>query len=502
MADLRTQLRAYVEATIERVDAADVIAARATAPRPVWKRREWRRPVVIAFGAAAVVLVVVGGIVLLSRWLGQGQPAVTTVATTTTTLPATSTTTTPPTTTTTTTLPPTTTTAPGLDPAAAAWGAFTLILPEEDPALFPGGGFGMDDLAANDSLVVAVGNAMGSPDNYMPDGMIWVSTDGLTWERVWDPDDLAYGGKVVVTVVAGGPGFVAGGFSCDTEERCPPDQYRAALWTSVDGRDWSRVPLDPELFAGPFVITDLLARPSGILAIATDMMGGGGWVLLSSPDGLSWERIWTNDDAGVADALAGGDAGLVAIGNEYLDTGFEIGAVWTSADGTEWTRVPHDPEVFGDGQEAAWNMIDVAAGAGGFVAVGTDGTDAIVWISPDGAAWERIPHDPATFGDTSMNNVIAWGSGYLAAGPCDAVSEEMGGPVPGHPSVSSRPTIWVSPDGRTWQRIGIGDEDAVGEAFGLGRFRGMAIVTGLQGSMMDGGDAIWVNQQPPRPEGE
>ena len=502
MADLRTQLRAYVEATIERVDAADMIAARAAAPRPVWKRREWRRSVVIAFGAAAVVLVLVGGIVLLSRWLGQGQPAVTTVATTTTTLPATSTTTTPPTTTTT-TLPPTTTTAPVLDPAAAAaWGAFTLILPEEDPASFPGGGFAVGGPAASETLVVAVGHAMGSPDNYMPDGLVWVSTDGLTWERVSDPDDLAYGGKIMGMVAAAGPGFVAGGLSCDTEERCDYGGYVAALWTSVDGRDWSRVPIDPELFGGAGEIRDLLARPSGILAIARDYAGDGRWAVLSSPDGLTWERAWTGDGAGMASALAESSVGLVAIGNEPLDTGFAIGAVWTSADGTEWQRVPHDPEVFGDGREATWNMIDVAAGAAGFVAVGTDGTDAIVWISPDGVAWERVPHDPEAFSGTSMSRVIPWGSGYLAAGPEQAIGEDLGGPVAGMPSAPSRPTIWVSPDGRTWHRIGIGDENAVGEVWGLGEFRGMVLALGLHGTLMDNQEAIWINQRPPQPTGE
>ena len=74
MADLRTQLRAYVEATIERVDAADVAAAREFAARPVWRQPLWRRPVVVALAAGTAVILLVGGIALLTRWLTTPVP--------------------------------------------------------------------------------------------------------------------------------------------------------------------------------------------------------------------------------------------------------------------------------------------------------------------------------------------------------------------------------------------------------------------------------------------
>ena len=494
MADLRTQLRAYVEATIERVDIADVIAVRAIAPEPRW----YRRPVVVAVAAAAAVIVVVGGATVLGRWLRPAQPPVTTVATTTTTLPVTSTTTTPPTTTTTTLPSTTTTTVAALDPAAAAaWAAFDTLLPQEEVPPFYGGGHVVNDLASNGEVVVAVGDAMNTDENYMRDGLVLVSTDGRVWERVLDHENFDSGGKGLNTVVAGGPGFILGGQACDTEERCTTG-WRAALWTSVDGREWQRVPHDTELFGERSAVYDLLVREDGILALGLLCEGDAcPTVVWSSPDGFTWERTDLSEGAWPAE-MAEGESGLVGVSNGSSDTA-SWGAVWTSPDGVTWVRVPDDPDVFGVEEGTYESILDVAAGSDGFVAVGTDGTNAIVWFSADGRTWERIPHDPELFGGTTMYRVMAWGDGYVAVGPDWPIIEDIGGPVPGLPSVPSRPTLWVSPDGRTWHRIGIGEEDAVGAVRALVGLQGMLIVAGQNGVFATGSDedAIWVNEQPP-----
>lgn len=498
MADLRTQLRAYVEATIERVDIADVISVRAVAPEPRW----YRRPAVVAVAAGAAVIVVIGGAALLGRWLRPAQPPVTTVATTTTTLPATSTTTTAPTTTTTTVPPTTTTTVAALDPAIAAlWAAFDMALPQEEVPPFYGGGHIVNDLATNGEVVVAVGDAMNTDENYMRDGLVLISADGRVWERVLDHDNFDFGGKGLNAVVAGGPGFVIGGQACDTEERCTTG-WRAALWTSVDGRQWQRVPHDTRLFGERSAVYDLLVREDQILALGLLCEEDAcPTVIWSSPDGLSWERTDLSPDAWPG-VIAEGPGGLVGVGGDGSEAG-SWGAVWTSPDGVTWERVPDDPDVFGVEDGTYEGILDVAWGADGFVAVGSDGNNAIVWFSPDGATWERIPHDPEVFGGTTMYRVIAWGDGFVAAGPDWPITEEIGGPVPGMPSVPSRPTLWVSPDGRTWHRIGIGAEDALGAVRALVQFRGMLIAGGQNGVFMTGTDedALWVNEQPPTPEG-
>jgi len=72
--------------------------------------------------------------------------------------------------------------------------------------------------------------------------------------------------------------------------------------------------------------------------------------------------------------------GLVAVGYDGPG-GDQDAAVWTSPDGTTWTRTPHNETTFG-GTGNPW-MFGVTAGGPGLVAVGLDGSggdlDAAVW---------------------------------------------------------------------------------------------------------------------------
>ena len=112
-----------------------------------------------------------------------------------------------------------------------------------------------------------------------------------------------------------------------------------------------------------------------------------------------------------------GGPGLVAVGP----------GAWTSPDGITWSRVPPDFGVFG-----YVNLNAVIAGGPGLVAVGWgknpgSGSGAgMVFTSPDGVTWSRIPHDEAVFGGQevgfgsesfqSMNSVTAEGPGLVAVG--------------------------------------------------------------------------------------
>ena len=126
-----------------------------------------------------------------------------------------------------------------------------------------------------------------------------------------------------------------------------------------------------------------------------------------SNDGEDW---WPVEDpvlgvsAGWMFGVAAAADGLVAVGYDCADPedvdcwdgwGFSSGrpAVWTSADGTEWVRVPHDATVFPDHSR----IQDVAATPMGWIAVGRHTTTPseegfvppgipIAWVSPDGIA--------------------------------------------------------------------------------------------------------------------
>jgi len=471
MADLRDQLRAYVEATMKTADA-DEAMRRAAEPRPT---PLLRRPAFVGLAAAVLALVVVGA-VLLAVWLRGANPGPATTVPTTTTVPI------------------------GPD-TLDALGPWTLVTVPDGPPLFSGGGNVVNEVVAGDSVAIAVGDATSGSENFMRDGGVWLSRDGSDWERVSDPEDFEFGGKGLNTVIAAGPGFIAGGGACDTEERCP---FRPALWTSVDGTEWQRVADDPAVFGERGAVYDLIEFGSEILGLGADCYGDAcEWVVWSSPDGFIWTRVWEND-TGWPGALATNGTLLVAVGADTPE-GFDhsVAIVWTSTDGVTWEQIPHDPTAFGTGQDVAWAMNDVASTSQGFVAVGTDGTNALAWFSPDGTTWELVSDPTGVFSNGSMTTAIPWRGGFLAAGPDWAIGEELGGPVDGMPSVPSQPTIWASPDGRTWYRIGIGDAEAVGSIKGLVEFAGRLIAVGQAGTFMDvetgapGEDGIWSVELPP-----
>jgi photosystem II stability/assembly factor-like uncharacterized protein len=194
------------------------------------------------------------------------------------------------------------------------------------------------------------------------------------------------------------------------------------------------------------------------------------------PEGavFTWTRVEDTTgaltDAGnefVSQVIAGGP-GLVAVGADdsgcdwgpwwqlYGESGFSLlenawtwqcgGAVWLSADGESWTRVP-DPDGVFSVESGVGTLTGIADNGSRLVAVGVTGTEspdpasafgprAGVWVSDDdGTTWTRVPHDEAVFGGEGrhlMLSVIATDFGFVAAGD----------------------ELWSSPDGWTWTRLG------------------------------------------------
>lgn len=80
-------------------------------------------------------------------------------------------------------------------------------------------------------------------------------------------------------------------------------------------------------------------------------------------------------------AVAVGPSTIVAVGRQSDVADSHLGAVWTSPDGNTWQRVAHDPQVLA-GEGWQW-MRDVTVGGPVFVAVGLDwGREvAALWLS-------------------------------------------------------------------------------------------------------------------------
>jgi hypothetical protein len=255
--------------------------------------------------------------------------------------------------------------------------------------------------------------------------VIWTSIDGMRWMRV--PNQPALGRadfQVMNAVTAGGPGFVAVGWA---EYDPATDEANAAVWTSADGRAWARLPHDEDVFGvtGAEGMLDVVAGRRGLIAVGSD---GPNAVVWTSVDGTEWTRL-PHDEAVFGGeqliwALTVAESGIVGVGyNNSSEGEGEHAVIWTSRDGSRWSRTPLE--------EASALLRGVAATGRGLVAVGSElvagHTDAVVWTSPDGARWTQVRRDDAVFG--GRGNQLAYDVA-AADGRVVVVGADYGAPQP------------------------------------------------------------------------
>ena len=221
-----------------------------------------------------------------------------------------------------------------------------------------------------------------------------------------------------------------------------------------------------------------------------------GWLQVCDPASFNGAAMY---------AVTAGGPGLVAVGANGLDYYSRAGAaelrdyggeapigaadavVWTSPDGFTWKRVPHDVVTFGG--DGGQQMFGVTVGGPGLVAVGRDGPvadgegHAAVWTSPDGFTWSRVPHDEAVFGgegEQRMVSVTVGGPGLVAIG-FDRPAEVGEGNA----------AVWTSPDGFTWSRVPHNESVFGGES----RQMMLSVTTGGPGLVAVGRDGY--SNRPP-----
>jgi hypothetical protein len=332
--------------------------------------------------------------------------------------------------------------------AELALTAGTWSLVPHDEAVFGGeGGVGMGGVTVGGPGLVAVGN---TGDGYRAAGVavVWTSVDGITWSRVPHDESVFGGGDMHMrSVTVGGPGLVAVGWDGELIADIPDTD--AAVWTSVDGVTWSRVPHDEGIFGAAFMMSVTAGGP-GLVAVGMDgPWGDGDAAVWTSVDGFTWSRVPHDEmvfggvDSQVIQDVTVGGPGLVAVGMDggrgpWDNNPESNAAVWTSVDGVTWSRVPDDDAVFSSGGNPV--MLSVATGGPGLVAVGADfwpsgQVRTPVWTSIDGITWTRVPDDVTVRG--ALTSVTAGGPGLVAVG-IDAT--EANG-------------VWTSVDGITWSRV-------------------------------------------------
>jgi hypothetical protein len=183
-------------------------------------------------------------------------------------------------------------------------------------------------LHTTDHGVIAVGG--GYRDSGM--GLSFVTRDGASWVRSANQDQLANMPLADVTYFDGR--YVAIGQYVSSTPRIKPGSY---VLTSSDGLTWER----GSALGTKMWFSKMLATPSGLIAIGSAFPTANGGtlppVLMGSLDGTAWEVVPGAEqglglsDASVAGWLVRPDGQLLAVGSATQANGTSAPFAWTAA---------------------------------------------------------------------------------------------------------------------------------------------------------------------------
>ena len=198
------------------------------------------------------------------------------------------------------------------------------------------------------------------------------------------------------------------------------------------------------------------AYGEGFVAVGEDLRFGGpvDGAVWTSPDGRTWTRLGVkqNDLAdSELDLLATNGTRLVALGGARASADAGEGPqpiIWVSDDGASWRRLSSDPPPF-----EGVSVVGVVGGPGEFVAWGADGPRGAIFHSDDGIAWARVTIAPS-LEEPAIGDVKPYRGGFVAVGAHFAPKP------PGSPLIVAGPDLstaaaWWSPDGRSWAAAAI-----------------------------------------------
>lgn len=282
-------------------------------------------------------------------------------------------------------------------------------------------------------------------------GLLLTSPDGTTWTAV-DLDGAA--DTQISHLKWVGDRLFAIGLRIDNAAL----RIEPVVWTSLDGKSWSRSPLTSST---SLAVTDIIDAPVGALAFgvhAPYASEGSGFVLwrvasdgsFGAPTDVRPETVLVTGAAWTGDRfLAWGSSNPLG---EVAST-----ALLTSTDGKAWQVIPKVPAFSGS------YVSQIAAGGSRLLAVGeTSGSLATTpraWTSVDGTTWDAaaVPTGPG-----AMVTLAVEGQQLVSRG-----REPVG--------TQDRPATWTSTDGTAWTRSSPGDDMPDVAGFG-GLYR--AVVAG------------------------
>ena len=302
-----------------------------------------------------------------------------------------------------------------------------LAFPEPTPHVY--GGSSVEAAIAFEGGYLAVGQVNGgccdasfSTDTH---GVIWRSSDGRAWSieprsKVFDLahlSDIATDGRTIV---------ISGTRMLDSTYYPGEVDPKGAVWTSDDGRTWTR-------FTGMPRFTAVVYGAGTFLGVTDEALPDLVW---SSVDGRRWSPVSAGKALrpGAINDLVVTPLGISAVGSTDAIGGGAAGVSWRSLDGRTWIRSSDQPSLVGG------TMTRVAAAGTSLVASGSGPDAAVVWWSTDGLIWAKV--DGSVFGSApilSVDGLTAGPRGLLAAGTISAESPSFG--------------LWASQDGRAWAKL-------------------------------------------------
>jgi len=271
----------------------------------------------------------------------------------------------------------------------------TLVMLSEDglewvggTAPLPTGDGWVGYLAATGGRYVTLGSSWNRSSGGDEIPVVSTSTDGITWESVeLGSDEILEAGGMAIQLGTSVFGLVGDDSQLTVygsqyaqfdvmslvQQALPPDATLDFGWTVEDGqlvlmgRDGA--------VASRYSAADLGIDPQTL-----SLMAGGRPVIWTSQDGTEWTRDYPDLPAGegFAQAASSPDATAAMIYGSFNPT------LWTASGDGEWVRADLPPPAL---------VAGVTTVGGRLVAYGSDGGGAAVWVSDDGATWVPVGDD-------------------------------------------------------------------------------------------------------------
>jgi hypothetical protein len=274
-------------------------------------------------------------------------------------------------------------------------------------------------------------------------GVVWTSTDGMSWQQTMDPAFLDVSPSNVVAM--GNDVYLFGQFeTCSDvlDDECTEDPNAGlVIFKSTSGGAWQQLAQTTDIIKAEF--DGVTVWNNTLVAWGAAGDDNGTTTVWTSPDGLTWTPTTGIANLDPVDSMAAGGPGLVAFGSQFVSSVEDTQLVAVSStDGTHYTST-QAPPVTGA------SVIDMAAGPGGIAGVGYASSDespsvGLAVFSADGANWSQAIANDNSFDNALINNVFSSGTGYVGVGStinADDMTLQMG-------------RVWASADGKSWSSLG------------------------------------------------